>query len=127
MVSLLPASLCKTRAFRLITLSAELCQHREAVGFGFLLREPERRAERRMARMVTPGIVQMDAQLRGGMPGPARIVEKLAAERDQVGLAARHHVLGELGFPDLADRHGRHAGLAAHSRRERHLVARAVD
>ena len=68
------------------------------------------------------------AQLLRRMHRPERIVERLPADRDQVGVAVLQHLLGLRPVEDQADRHGRDASTALHRRGERHLEAeRALD
>ena len=62
------------------------------------------------------------------MHRPERIVERLPADRDQVGVAVLQDLLGLRPVEDQADRHGRDVGAALHRRGERHLEAeRALD
>src|SRR6266436_1979012 len=72
--------------------------------------------------------VGVAAQLLCRMQRPERIVERLAADGDQVGIARLQDRLGLRPVEDQADRHGRNAGLTLHRGGERHLeTKRALD
>src|SRR5579859_690960 len=59
-----------------------------------------------------------------GMERPVGVVERLAADGDEIGLSALQHRLGLPGLEDEADRHGLDAGLAPDALGERHLESR---
>src|SRR6201996_1430323 len=63
------------------------------------------------------------AELGGGVPAPARVVEHAARQRDDVGAAGSDDLLGLLRFGDQADRDGGEAGLLLDLFGERHLIA----
>src|SRR5690349_7091045 len=58
------------------------------------------------------------------MVRPVRVVERFAADTDEVGLAVLQDVLGMTGFEDKADRHRLDAGLAPDPFRIRYLEPR---
>ena len=66
----------------------------------------------------------MVAECSGRMPGPARIPEQAAGQRDQVGLPVGKDRFGLLRFGDQADRDDRHVNLRPHAFGKRHLIAR---
>ena len=53
------------------------------------------------------------AEFLGGVQRPERIVERLPADRDQVGVAVLQDLLGLRPVEDQADRHGRDVAPAA--------------
>src|SRR6516162_4659620 len=65
----------------------------------------------------------MAAELGGGVPAPARVVEHATRERDHIGLARSHDLFGLSRLRDQADRDGADARLLPDRLRERHLVA----
>src|ERR1700704_873434 len=77
-----------------------------------------------MRALVLWRIVPLLAHRYRGVPGPARVEQHAAAERDQVGLAAREDVLGVLGLGDEPDRDGGGGRIPPAAPRERHLIAR---
>src|SRR5579871_3191039 len=64
------------------------------------------------------------AELGRGVPGPARIVEHAAGERDHVGLARRNDLFRRVRFRDQADGHRGHAGCFFDRLRERGRITR---
>ncbi|MBA7712262.1 hypothetical protein ES703_121234 [subsurface metagenome] len=106
------------------------CGAAREVPRGDLARSERRRAEQRLLRrrLRTPVLRRcrnFAAEFGRSVPAPARIVEHAAGQRDHVGLAGRHDLLGLLRFGDQADRHGDEAGGFLDRLRERYLVAGA--
>src|SRR5258708_22421767 len=74
------------------------------------------------AVLYRPGFVfALRAQSHFRMQGPVRVVERLAADRNQVGLAALQNLLRMLRVEDQADRHGFDSGFLFDAFRERDL------
>src|SRR6185437_8527594 len=67
----------------------------------------------------------MRAEMGGGMPGPARVVENRPRERDQVGVAGADNGFGLFKLGDEPDGDHGHPGRRLYGARERHLIARA--
>ena len=90
--------------------------------------ELHRRPGKRIAHPVAGRVGDELAQLGGGMPSPAGVVEHAARELDEVRLALLENGfrLARLGYS--SDRHGGDSGLAADSIGKWNLVVgRAVD
>ena len=63
----------------------------------------------------------MRAQNDFRVQGPVRVVQRLASDRDQIGLAALQDLFRMLRVENQADRHGFDAGFLAHPFCERNL------
>src|ERR1700723_1618307 len=66
----------------------------------------------------------LTAELCRGVPGPARIIEHAAGERDHIGLAGSDDFFRVARFGDQADGHRGHAGGLLDRLRKRQLITR---
>src|SRR3984957_20439251 len=87
-------------------------------------RFPEQRLVRsRLRAPILRRGIHFATELGRGVPGPARIVEHAASERDHIGLAGSDDFFGVARFGDQADRHRGHAGGLLDRPRKRQLIA----
>src|ERR1700733_2715059 len=87
-------------------------------------RFPEQRLVRsRLRAPILRRGVHFATELGRSVPGPARIVEHAAGERDHIGLAGSDDFFGVAGFGDQADGHRGHAGGLLDRLRKRQLIA----
>src|SRR4051812_20231265 len=61
-------------------------------------------------------------ELRGGVPGPSRVVQHATAESHEVGVAIRENTLRLLRLGDEAHGDRRNTGFAPHSVGQRYLI-----
>src|ERR1700733_1258651 len=87
-------------------------------------RFPEQRLVRsRLRAPILRRGVNLATELGGGVPGPARILEHAAGERDHIGLAGSDDFFGVARFGDQSDGHRGHAGGLLDRLRKRQLIA----